>query len=371
MSFSAADYCFMARAIQLAKKGWYTTHPNPRVGSVIVKNGQIIGEGFHRKPGELHAERNALANCCEDPVGATAYVTLEPCCHHGKTPPCTDALIEAGVAQVIIAMQDPNPLVAGKGIEKLEKAGIAVRSGLLESQAIVLNRGFIKRMSEKRPFVCCKLASSLDGRTAMASGESVWISSEHSRRDVQLLRAASSAVITGVGTVLADNPSLNVRLERQDLSLDDDLDVLQPLRVILDANLQTPVGAKVLSLDGEVVIFCSDLAIAEADKYSQNNVSVIAVKANGELLDLNQVLQVLAQRQINEVLLETGATLAGSAIQNGLVDELIIYQAPHLMGHQARALVNLPGLEKMSDRIVLQLADQRLIGQDQRLTYTL
>ena len=371
MSFSADDYRFMAQAIKLAKKGWYTTYPNPRVGSVIVKNGKIIGEGFHRKAGELHAERNALANCCEDPVGAIAYVTLEPCCHHGKTPPCTDGLIEAGVAEVVVAMQDPNPLVAGQGIEKLEKAGITVRSGLLEQQAVALNRGFIKRMSEKRPFVRCKLACSVDGRTAMASGESVWISSEHSRRDVQFLRAESSAIITGVGTVLADDPSLNVRLNSQDLSQDADLEVLQPLRVILDANLQTPVDAKILSVPGEVIIFCSDQAIAEAAKYSQQNVSVMTVASKGEQLDLEQVLQVLAEKQVNDVLLETGAILAGSAIQLGLVDELIVYQAPHLMGHEARSLVNLPGLETMSDRVSLELIDQRRIGSDTKIIFTM
>ena len=370
MSFSADDYRFMARAIQLAKKGCYSTHPNPRVGCVIVKNQQIIGEGFHRRAGELHAERIALANCSEDPAGAIAYVTLEPCCHHGKTPPCTDGLIDAGVSEVVIAMQDPNPLVAGQGIVKLEKAGITVRSGLLGNQAVALNRGFIKRMSEKRPFVRCKLACSVDGRTAMASGESVWISSEHSRRDVQMLRAASSAIITGVGTVLADNPSLNVRLNHQDLSLDDGLEVLQPVRVILDANLHTPVDARMLSVPGEVVIFCSGQAITEAAKYAHDNVSVIAVESTGEFLNFEQVLQVLAERQINDVLLETGATLAGSAIQAGLVDELIVYQAPHLMGHEARALVNLRGLEKMSDRIQLNFLEERRIASDMRLTFS-
>jgi diaminohydroxyphosphoribosylaminopyrimidine deaminase/5-amino-6-(5-phosphoribosylamino)uracil reductase len=371
MPFAADDYRFMAQAIKLAKKGWYSTHPNPRVGCIIVKNGKIIGQGFHRKAGELHAERNALADCVEDPVGATAYVTLEPCCHHGKTPPCTDGLIEAGIAEVVIAMQDPNPLVAGQGIEKLEQAGITVRAGLLEPQAIALNLGFIKRMSEKRPLVRCKLACSVDGRTAMASGESVWISSEHSRRDVQFLRAESSAVITGVGTVLTDNPSLNVRLKHQNLSLHDDLEVIQPLRVILDANLQTPVDAKLLSLDGEVIIFCSAQAMSEASKYSQENVSVMAVESNGEQLNLEQVLQLLAEKQINDVLLETGATLAGAAIQAGLVDELIVYQAPHLMGHEARPLVNLPGLEAMSDRVSLQRIDERRIGSDTRVRFTI
>ena len=371
MSFSANDYRYMARAIQLAKKGWYSTHPNPRVGCVIVKNSEIIGEGFHRKAGELHAERNALANCSETPAGATAYVTLEPCCHHGKTPPCTEGLIEAKVASVVIAMQDPNPLVAGQGIEQLRQSGIEVRSGLLEQQAIELNRGFIKRMSKHRPFVRCKLAASLDGRTAMASGESVWISSDHSRRDVQLLRAESSAIITGVGTVLADDPSMNVRLSGQELALDDDLQVLQPLRVILDTNLQTPTDAKILNLPGDVVIFCSSDSLSAAGKYQQDNVTVISVDSSNDQVDFKQVLEVLAQRQINEVLLETGATLAGSAIQAGLVDELVVYNAPHLMGHEARGLVNLPGLENMSERVSLKLTDERRIGEDRRLTFVI
>lgn len=360
----------MARAIQLAKKGWYTAHPNPRVGCVIVKNRQVIGEGYHRKSGELHAERNALANCSENPAGATAFVTLEPCCHQGKTPPCTDGLIEAGVAEVVIAMQDPNPLVAGRGVEKLQEAGIAVSSGLLAQQAAALNPGFIQRMSRQRPFVRCKLACSLDGRTAMASGESVWISSEHSRCDVQRLRAESSAIMTGVGTVLADDPSLNVRLSRQDLALDDDLDVLQPVRVILDEKLQTPVDAKILSVSGNVMIFCAEAAAGDAGKYTGDNVSVLAVESDGDRLNLEQVLQVLAERQINDVLLESGATLAGSAIQAGLVDELVVYQAPHLMGHEARALLNLPGMDTMSDRVSLKLIDERRIGPDLKMTFT-
>ncbi len=359
----------MARALQLARKGWYSTHPNPRVGCVLVKHDKVIGEGYHRKAGELHAERIALANTSQSPKDATAYVTLEPCCHHGKTPPCTESLIEAGIRRVVIAMQDPNPLVAGKGIATLEAAGIQVHCGLLGEQAKALNPGFIKRMQSNIPFVRCKMASSLDGRTAMASGESVWISSKQSRRNVQFLRAASSAVMTGVGTVLADNPSMNVRLAAEDLSLDNDLPVLQPLRVILDAELQTPVSATILNSPGDVILFCQSGAMVKATQYNQQNVSVFAVDTveNG-FLNLQQVLERLAQMQINEVLLETGATLAGAMLKDGLVDEIVIYQASHLMGDSARGLFHLPGIENMADRISLMVTDSRRMGEDCRIT---
>ena len=366
--FSADDYRYMARAIQLAKQGWYTTHPNPRVGCILVKQNQIIGEGYHRKAGELHAERNALVNATSPVDGATAYVTLEPCCHHGKTPPCSEALIEAGISRVVIAMQDPNPLVAGKGIELLKQAGIDVQSGLLSDQAMLLNRGFIKRMKQGMPFVRCKMAASLDGRTAMASGESVWISSEHSRHDVQLLRAESSAIMTGVATVLADEPSMNVRLSKDDLSLDADLSVLQPPRVILDANLQTPADAKILNLPGEVILFCQQQAFAKASQYKQSNVSVIAVDAENNRLNLNQVLSKLADLQINDVLLESGATLAGAMLSEGFIDEMVVYQAPHLMGDAARGLFHLPALAKMSERVQLTVTDSRRIGPDFKIT---
>lgn len=358
----------MARALQLAKKGWYSTHPNPRVGCLLVKDDRIIGEGYHRKAGELHAERNALIHAAEDPEGSTAYVTLEPCCHHGKTPPCTDALIDARVSRVVIAMQDPNPLVAGKGIQVLKEAGIEVQSGLLADQAGLLNRGFIKRMSQGMPFVRCKMAASLDGRTAMASGESVWISSEYSRRDVQLLRAESSAIMTGVATVLADEPCMNVRLSQDELSLDADLSVIQPVRVILDANLQTPTDAKILNLAGQVVLFCQQRAVDKANQYSQKQVRIFAVDAVDNRLNLEQVLSKLAELQINEVLLESGATLAGAMLSEGFIDEIVVYQAPHLMGDAARGLFHLPGVEKMSERIQLSMTDSRKIGQDFKIT---
>lgn len=366
----------MSRALQLARKGWFTTHPNPRVGCVLVKNERVIGEGYHRKAGEPHAERNALAAARENPItqdttGATAYVTLEPCCHHGKTPPCSNALIEAGVERVVIAMCDPNPLVAGKGIKQLKEAGLTVETGLLESQAELLNKGFNKRMRAKLPMVRCKLASSVDGRTAMASGESVWISSDQSRRDVQFLRAEASAIVTGVGTILHDDPSLNVRLTAQDLGHDNDLDVRQPLRVILDAYLQTPVDARILNIPGDVLLFCDAEHLEQAEKYTQQNVSVTAVDSVDERLDLKKVMHKLAEMQINEVLLETGATLAGHAVQQGLVDELVIYQAPHLMGHNARALLVLPWLEAMSERIELTRIDERQVGNDRKITFTI
>ena len=368
--FSADDYRYMARALKLAEKGRYTTHPNPRVGCVLVKNNRIIGEGYHRKAGEAHAERLAIANASENPEGATAYVTLEPCCHHGKTPPCTDALIEAKLSRVVVAMQDPNSLVAGKGLDLLRQAGVTVAAGLLEEQAVLLNPGFIKRMSHGLPFVRCKLASSIDGKTAMASGESVWITSEASRRDVQLLRAQSSAIMTGSGTVSHDNPSLNVRLNAEDLQIDSDLPVHQPVRVILDTTLQTATDAKIFKQPGQVLLYCGIESQADSSKYSDSKVTVVPVDLHNHKLAIEQVLKDLAKRQINEVLLETGATLAGAAIKAGLIDELIVYQAACLMGHEARSLAVLPGIESMSDKINLRLVDHRRIGPDQRLTFS-
>lgn len=366
--FSADDYRFMAKALKLAKKGWYSTHPNPRVGCVIVKNGVIIAEGFHRRSGEPHAERMALASATATVLGATAYVTLEPCCHFGKTPPCTEGLIEAGISQVIIAMKDPNPLVAGKGIDQLENAGIEVKYGLLESQARLLNRGFISRMTNNRPLVRCKLASSFDGRTAMANGESVWISSEQSRRNVQFLRAESDAIMTGIGTVLHDNPSMNVRLSASELDLDPDMEVLQPLRVILDTDLQAPADARIFTLPGKVLIFHRSDLNRDVTEYDIDNVELVGVEEQDGKLDLAQVLAELARRQINEVLLETGAVLAGSAVSEQLVDELIVYQANHLMGDSARGLLHLPGISSMQERLSLTVTERRFIGSDMRLT---
>ncbi|MCG7990116.1 MAG: bifunctional diaminohydroxyphosphoribosylaminopyrimidine deaminase/5-amino-6-(5-phosphoribosylamino)uracil reductase RibD [Candidatus Thiodiazotropha lotti] len=358
----------MGRAIQLAKRGWYTTQPNPRVGCVLVKDGEIVGEGYHRRAGELHAERNALADAGEAARGATAYVTLEPCCHQGRTPPCTEGLIEAGVKRVVAAMTDPNPKVAGKGFEQLKQAGIEVVSGVLETQAAALNPGFIKRMRQGLPYVRCKMGMSLDGRTAMANGESQWITSAESRVDVHKLRAASNAILTGVGTLLADDPSMNVRISHSELGIDEDLQIPGPVRVVLDPQLQTPASARMLNLPGQTLVVCSDDNPTHGIALEAAGAQVVTVPAVEQGLDLHEVLQFLADQEINEILLESGATLAGAMLEQGLVDELIIYQAPHLMGDSARGLFRLPGIQQMSQRLSLNITDVRQIGPDIRIT---
>ena len=329
----------MAHAIALAKKGLYTADPNPRVGCVLVKDGKIVGEGFHRKAGEGHAEVNALKMAGELAKGATAYVTLEPCSHFGRTPPCSDGLIKAGVSDVVCAMQDPNPQVSGQGFAKLEAAGISVTKGVLEAQARLLNPGFIKRMETGMPFVRLKMASSLDGRTAMQSGESKWITGAAARADVQRLRARSSAVISGISSILHDDPSLTVRAE--ELGFEDQewaqfVASRQPLRVILDSHGRLPKTAKILQQNGDTLV---------AVKHGvQVNVGtdVIPLDANEGGLDLQALLKELANRQCNEVLVETGATLAGQFISKGLVDEMVLFMAPSFMGSAARPLLNLP-----------------------------
>jgi diaminohydroxyphosphoribosylaminopyrimidine deaminase / 5-amino-6-(5-phosphoribosylamino)uracil reductase len=365
---SDADHRHMARAIQLARKGLYTTHPNPRVGCVLVRQGEVVGEGYHRRAGEPHAERNALAQAGERARGATAYVTLEPCCHHGRTPPCTDGLIEAGIKRVVAAMPDPNPQVAGQGFAQLRKAGISVEEGVMRAQAEALNPGFIKRMRKGLPYVRCKLAMSLDGRTAMASGESQWITSCAAREDVHRLRARSAAILTGFGTLQTDDPSMNVRLSPSDLGLDSDLHTPQPLRVVLDPQLMTPSSAKMLSLPGPVLIVCSDEVRLDAAPLESAGAQVVTRPADGDRLDLRQVMAYLASQEINEVLLETGAVLAGAMMAEGLIDELVIYLAPHLMGNSARGLFNLPAIELMSQRLPLKITDLRQVGEDIRIT---
>ncbi len=361
------DHAYMSEALQLARRGLYTTDPNPRVGCVLVNQDEVVGRGWHAKAGESHAEVQALRDAGSKAAGATAYVTLEPCSHQGRTPPCADALIEAGISRAVVAMQDPNPQVAGQGLARLQAAGIGVDTGLLKNEAEALNPGFISRMQRGRPFVRCKLAMSLDGRTAMASGESQWITSEASRKDVQFLRARSSAILTGIGTVLADNPSMNVRLAASDLAGVEP--VRQPLRVILDSELRCPGDARMLSLEGQVLIMTA------ADKTDKNwpllvkaGVELVKVESDNGGLNLQSVLKKLADRQVNEVMLETGMTLAGAMLQSGLVDELIIYMAPHLMGDSARGLFHMPGLDAMQDRVSLQITDMRAIGCDIRIT---
>lgn len=361
---------WMTRAIELAKKGLFSTRPNPAVGCVIVKNGQLIAEGWHVKAGQPHAEVVALNAAGDQAQGATVYVTLEPCSHFGKTPPCADALIAADVKQVVVAMQDPNPLVAGQGLARLQAAGVEVEVGIEAAQAAQLNQGFIKRMQTKRPFVRLKLASSVDGRTAMASGESVWITGEAARESVHKLRARHGAIITGIGTVLADDPSLNVRLAAQtqtELRLDEAL--CHPIRVVLDPNLSMPLDAKMLSLPGRTLVMTSQTTAESNESVVETllaqGAEIVAVHEKDDRLDLESVLDYLAQEeQISDVMVESGAIVAGAFIEAGLVDELHWFVAPHLMGHQGKPLLMLPGLVTMQDRISLKTKSVEAVGDD-------
>jgi diaminohydroxyphosphoribosylaminopyrimidine deaminase / 5-amino-6-(5-phosphoribosylamino)uracil reductase len=365
-AFSADDHRFMARALELASRGLYSTHPNPRVGCVIVRQGRIVGEGYHILAGGPHAEIYALNAAGEQARGATVYVSLEPCSHHGKTPPCADALVAAGVSRVVIAMRDPNPLVAGQGMQRLEDAGILTESGLMQAQAARINPGFIKRMTEGLPWVRIKLAMSLDGRTAMASGESQWITGEAARKDVQWLRARSEAVLTGIATVLADDPSLNVRLDAEEMGIQGA--VIQPLRVVLDSELRMPPTARMLGLDGEALIFTHQ---GDAQKMVQLEAAGAEVKLvtpdNGRP-DLVEMLKELARREINEVHVEAGAKLCGALLEQGLVDEIVLYVAGHIMGDAGKGLFHLPGIHDMAGRRKVRIADIRAVGEDWRIT---
>lgn len=351
----------MTRALQLARMGRYTTSPNPRVGCVLVRDGRVIGEGYHAKAGEPHAEVNALRQA-GDARGATAYVTLEPCAHFGRTPPCAQGLIDAGVARVVAGMRDPNPLVAGKGLAMLEAAGIHTLSGVLESEARALNPGFIKRMETGLPWVRVKLAASLDGRTAMASGESQWITGPEARRDVQKLRAASCAIVTGIGTVLADDCSLNVRYSEAGLPAHAAEVNRQPLRVVVDSALRTPPAANILAPTARVL-----LATAGTVGEFGEHVEVLALPDAVGRVDLRALLEALAARQCNEVLVEAGPALAGAFVAAGLVDEVVLYQAATLLGSDARPLLALP-LQRMSEQLRLACVDVRRVGADLRLT---
>ncbi len=374
--FTPQDHHYMSLALRLAEQGRYTAHPNPRVGCVIVKNQKIIGEGAHHYAGEPHAEVHALARAGKSAQGATAYVTLEPCSHQGKTPPCASSLIAAGISHVITAMQDPNPLVSGSGLKHLNSAGITTQCGLLEAEAQQLNRGFIKRMQCKRPFVRVKLAMSLDGATAMQSGESMWITGSAARKDVQKLRAQSDAILTATGTVIDDNPSLNVRLNVDDLNLPNDSQnkvrlLQQPKRVIIDSKLSTPTTAKLLKLEGETWIFTISNHQDKIKALHNAGAEVIVLKPDEHEPDkvpLDAVLVKLAQREINEVHVEAGATLCGALLYAGLVDEIILYMAAHIMGNNTRALFNLPKHNKMHQRIEVKIQDIRAIGDDWRIS---
>lgn len=358
------DAHYMARALELARKGHYSTHPNPRVGCVIVRDGQIVGEGWHERAGEPHAEVHALRAAGELARGATAYVTLEPCSHHGRTPPCADALVSAGVARVVAAMQDPNPEVAGRGLQRLQQAGIVTESGVLESEARLLNQGFLKRMEHGLPFVRVKLAMSLDGRTAMASGESQWITGPDARSAVQRLRAQASVVLTGADTVLADDARLTVRAA--ELGLDPEQTALAlsrpPLRVLIDGRLRVPLEAAFFKAGPALVATC----VAVEEQYANGPECLIVPGAEGQV-DLRQLLVELAGRGVNEVLVEAGPRLAGAFAQLGLVDEYQIFMAGKFLGSSARPLLDWP-LAQMKDAPALKITEIRAVGDDWRVT---
>ncbi|MGX9274224.1 bifunctional diaminohydroxyphosphoribosylaminopyrimidine deaminase/5-amino-6-(5-phosphoribosylamino)uracil reductase RibD [Pantoea ananatis] len=363
------DERYMARALELARRGRFTTTPNPNVGCVIVRDGQIVGEGWHQRAGEPHAEVHALRMAGDRARGATAYVTLEPCSHHGRTPPCCDALIAAGVKRVVVAMQDPNPQVAGRGLHRLHQAGIEVSHGLMMQEAEALNRGFLKRMRTGFPWIQLKLGASLDGRTAMASGESQWITSSAARRDVQRLRAQSSAILSSSATVLADNPSLTVRwseLDSESQRLVDEAELRQPVRVIVDSQNRVTPHHKLIEQSGETWLMRQQVD----DRHWPETVTQIPVPLRDSQLDLVALMMVLGQRQTNSVWVEAGATLAGALIQAGLVDELIVYVAPKLLGNDARGLCQLAGLTQLADAPVFAFRDIRQVGDDVRLTLT-
>ena len=374
MSFDARDHQFMARALRLAERGACTTRPNPMVGCVIVRDGEVLGEGWHLRAGGPHAEVHALQAAGHAVRGATAYVSLEPCAHHGRTPPCTDALIAAGIGRVVIATGDPFVQVDGAGIAALRAAGIRVDSGLMDTEARALNRGFFSRVGRGRPWLRVKLAMSLDGRTALADGRSQWITSEAARRDVARFRARAGALLTGIETVLADDPRLTVRLdpaapaggrERSATDL-----FLPPLRVVLDSAARLPPFCELLG-DRSAPVLWLTRADASAPASLPAHVEHATVPASGERgVDLPAVLHLLAARGINEVQVEAGATLSGRLLREGLVDELLVYMAPLLLGAGARPLFDGLDIASMAQRIGLTLLDTRRVGDDLRLRFT-
>ncbi|HJR11307.1 MAG TPA: bifunctional diaminohydroxyphosphoribosylaminopyrimidine deaminase/5-amino-6-(5-phosphoribosylamino)uracil reductase RibD [Rhodanobacteraceae bacterium] len=399
--FSATDYALMARALRLAERGVFTTQPNPRVGCVIAHGEEIVGEGWHKRAGEPHAEAFALRAAGERARGAAVYVTLEPCSHHGRTPPCADALIEAGVARVAVASEDPNPKVAGEGLRRLREAGIAVESGLMRDAARELNRGFFARFERGRAWVRVKLAMSLDGRTALANGESKWITGEAARADVQRWRARSSVILTGAGTARADDPQLTVRLPSlfppssgrgypegagegpTRLAFESDASAapppatplpagegrnfVPPLRVVLDARLDAlPPHAHLLDGDAPTLVLHAPGARPKDDRYRHVELAGVTVDSKNRI-DLASVLRLLSGRGVNELQVEAGPTLCGTLFEQGLADELLLYVAPALLGDSARPLLHLPELAAMSERQDWRVIDRRMLGQDQRL----
>ncbi|ARD13911.1 bifunctional diaminohydroxyphosphoribosylaminopyrimidine deaminase/5-amino-6-(5-phosphoribosylamino)uracil reductase [Pseudomonas savastanoi pv. fraxini] len=363
---AALDVHYMARALELARNGLYSTHPNPRVGCVIVRDGQIVGEGWHVRAGEPHAEVHALRQAGELARGATAYVTLEPCSHQGRTPPCADALVNAGLARVVAAMQDPNPDVSGRGLLRLMNAGIGVQCGVLESEARALNKGFLKRMETGQPYIRVKMAMSLDGRTAMASGESQWITGPEARSAVQRLRAQSSVVLTGADTVLADKARLTVRPD--ELGLNAELTALAaarpPLRVLIDGRLRVPLDAPFFQAGSALVVTCA--AASARGRYQEEGHEMLALADSAGHVDLRKLMGELATRGVNEVLVEAGPRLAGAFARLGLVDEFQIFIAGKFLGSSARPLLDLP-LAQMSEALELNIVQMRAVGNDWRV----
>lgn len=368
-NFSLQDHQFMQRAIHLAKRGHYTTSPNPRVGCVIVLNGEVIGEGFHQKAGQGHAEVHALKQAGAKAKGATAYVTLEPCSHFGLTPPCAEALIKAQVSHVIAAMVDPDPRVSGRGLERLKSAGITTKFGLLEQDARALNPGFITLMTTKLPYVRCKLAASLDGKTAMASGESQWITSPEAREDVQRLRAQSCGIICGADSVICDNAQMTVRWnslgELKDIYAE--ADVRQPVRIIIDGKNRLTPDLAIFKTSGKILLIRSSIENSQTWPHFVEQV-VISQAKYSEYIDLKRLLSYLAQQGLNDLLIESGAKLAGAFMSKDLVNELILYQAPKLIGSDGKSLVNMPALLQLSDAKNLNINDVTLVGKDIRIT---
>ena len=357
MNFSAVDHGMMARALQLAVRGLWTTSPNPRVGCVVVRDGEVIGEGWHEKAGEPHAEVHALRVAGDKAKGATAYVTLEPCSHHGRTPPCAKALIGAGVSRVVAAMTDPNPLVAGQGLAMLQTAGIETASGLMENEARELNIGFVSRMTRGRPWLRLKAAASLDGKTALNNGVSQWITGPDARQDGHRWRARACAILTGIGTVRDDDPQLNVRAVET---------ARQPLRIVVDSKLETPLSARILQ-GGQVLIAAAVDDEKRANLLRSAGAEVLVLPNAAGKVELKDLLEELARRGINEVHAEAGFKLNGSLMREGLVDELLLYLAPCLIGHAASGLFNLPELTTLDGKRCLQIRDLRQIGEDIRL----
>ncbi|MBS1197216.1 MAG: riboflavin biosynthesis protein RibD [Proteobacteria bacterium] len=355
--FPAADHAFMAQALRLAERGLFSTSPNPRVGCVLVKGGVVVGEGWHERAGEAHAEVHALGAAGTAARGATAYVTLEPCCHYGRTPPCADALIAAGVARVVAAMADPNPQVAGHGLEKLRAAGIDTACGLLEAQARELNIGFVSRMQRGRPWLRLKAAASLDGKTALNNGQSQWITGAEARLDGHRWRARACAIFTGIGTIKSDDPQLNVRgvdTERQ------------PLKIVVDSRMELPLTARVIE-GAPLLLAVAQENVSKAAELQARGVEIIRLPNAEGKVDLNLLLQELAKRGINEVHAEGGAGLNGALLQAGLVDEVLLYLAPCLIGNAAQGLFQSQELSNLDEKCALKVMDIRQIGEDIRV----